>query len=101
MKVRDLTISNSASLKGSREFNHLRIVNLDDFLSMYGNNLDYYKSPFKILADLEDKIKYENSPEETILCSYKPDGNVIFQLEGISEQDNLRIVQYRFDSFIS
>jgi hypothetical protein len=101
MKVRDLTVSESLNMKGVREFNHLRVANLDDFLARYPNNLDYYASPFKILSDLEEAVKYENNPETTVLIAYKDDGDVIFRLEGIEEKNGLRIVQYSFDTFIS
>lgn len=100
-KVRDLTISKSINLNGAKEFNHLRITNIEDFLSSYGNNLDYYKTPFNILADLENQIKFKNNPKATIFCSYKDDGEVIFSLVNIREQGNLRIVEYSFDSFVS
>lgn len=101
MKVRDLTVSDSINLKGRKEFNHLRVINLDKFFEDYACNLDYYASPFKILADLEERIKYENNPESTVLVSYKDDGDVIFDLVGIEEQDRLRIVKYEFATFIS
>lgn len=101
MKIRELTISKSSNLSGHREFNHLRIANLSEFLSSYSNNLDYYKAPFSILADLENKIKFENHPEKTILSSYKPDGEIIFELVNIREEDSLRIVEYKFLTSVS
>ena len=101
MKARDLIISVGENLKGAKEFNHLRVVNLDNFLSTYEGNLDYYQSPFKILADLEDKIKFENNPDQTVMCSYKAGGEVIFDLVDIKEQGNLRVVNYKFSTFIS
>ncbi len=101
MNARDLTVSKSINLNGAREFNHLRLVNLDDFLMEYGNNLEYYAPPFKILADLEKEIMFENNPEQTILVPYKPDGDIIFRLVGIEEEGGLRIVRYEYDSSIS
>jgi hypothetical protein len=100
MNIRDLKKADKA-LNNYREFNHLRIENLDYFLSNYKNNLEYYESPFKILADLEDKVKFQNNPEKTILCPYKPDGDAIFQLEKIEIDGNLRIVTYSFETYIS
>lgn len=99
--MRKLTISDSANLKGSKEFNHLRVSNLDRFFDFYQNNIDYYASPFSILADLETQVKFENDPEEVILCSYKPDGDIIFRLITIFEKGRLRIVEYEFDTAIS
>jgi 3'-phosphoadenosine 5'-phosphosulfate sulfotransferase len=99
--MRNLTISTSNNLKGAKEFNHLRVTNLERFFDIYTNNLDYYKAPFSILADLEDKVKYENNPEEVILCAYKPDGDVVFRFAGIREEEKLRIVEYEFDTTIS
>lgn len=99
--MRNLTVSKSINLNGSKEFNHLRISNLQDFFSEYGNNLDYYSSPFKILSDLENKIMFENNPEECILISYKPDGDIIFRLKEVKEDGNLRIVVYEYDGSVS
>jgi hypothetical protein len=97
MNIRDLTISGRVS----KEFNHLRIRNSDVFFSAYSNNLDCYASPFQILADLETQIKFENNPEKTVLCAYKEDGDVIFDLIDIREENGLRIVEYEFATFIS
>jgi hypothetical protein len=99
--MRDLTVSNSVNLNGSREFNHVRITNLEDFFNSYENNLEYYKSPFAILADLEEQVKFENKPEQTILCEYKPHGDIIFYFVNMYEQDNLRIVEYEYASSVS
>jgi hypothetical protein len=101
MKVRDLIVSDSINLKGSKEYNHLHIINLDEFLSGYASNLDYYAPPFKILADLEGKVMFENSPEKTILVSYKPEGDVVFDLIEVKVEGNLRVVVYRFSAYLS
>lgn len=100
-KIRDLTISTNQNLKNTREFNHLRVTNLNDFLTTYGNRFDYYESPFQVLADLERKIKFENSPGQTILCSYKPDGDMIFELVDVKEEGSVRIVEYEYRSSVS
>ena len=99
--MRNLTVSNSINLNGCKEFNHLRISNIQDFLLGYGNNLDYYSSPFKILSDLENEIMFENNPKEYILISYKPDGDVIFRLKEMKEDGNLRIVVYKYNGIVS
>ena len=99
--IRNLRISDSINLNGCKEFNHLRIRNIQEFLDGYGNNLDYYKSPFSIFAELEKRILFENNPEKCILIPYKEEGYVIFDLERICEFDNLRIVEYSFRTSIS
>ena len=99
--MRNLTVSNSINLNGCKEFNHLRISNIQDFFSGYANNLDYYSSPFKILSDLERKIMFEDNPEEWILISYKPDGDIIFRLKEMKEDGGLRIVVYEYYGSVS
>lgn len=99
--MRDLTVSNSINLNGCKEFNRLRIPNINDFFDMYGNNLDCYSSPFQILLDLESKIMFENNPEEFILIPYKRDGDIIFRLIEIKEEDHLRVVVYAYDGSCS
>lgn len=99
--MRNLKISDSTNLNGYKEFNHLRIKNMERFFDVYGNNLDYYETPFSIFAELEKRILFENNPEECIFISYKKEGDVIFDLERIYELDNLRIVEYSFRTFVS
>lgn len=99
--MRNLTVSKSINFNGCKEFNHLRIYNLKNFLSEYGNNLDYYSSPFKILSDLESEIMFENNPDDCVLISYKPDGDIIFRLIEIKEEGDLRVVVYEYDCSIS
>lgn len=99
--MRNLTISDSKNLNGAKEFNHLRITNLDRFFEVYENNLDYYATPFSIFADLENKVKFANNPEELVFCPYKDEGDVIFRLVGLREEGRRRIVEYEFDTTIS
>jgi hypothetical protein len=101
MQIRDLALSVSRNLGEKREFNHLRIDNIEYFLRDYASNIEYYKSPFEILADLEAQIKFENNPEEGVMCSYKPEGYAMFNLVDIKEEGNLRIVTYHFTGFVS
>ena len=101
MATRELTISESINLAESREFNHLRIKNLDQFLNSYINNLDHYKLPYEILADLEFQIKFNNVPEKVILCSYKDGGDAIFNFVELRMEENIRIVEYEFSTFAS
>jgi len=99
--MRDLEISNSSNLNGHMEFNHLRISNINDFFESYSNKYNYYKPPFKILSDLESEILYLNNPPDSILISYKPDGDIIFLLKGIIEVDNKRTVIYEYNTSVS
>lgn len=95
--MRDLSLSHTGSnLNGSKEFNHVRLTNLDEFLNSYTNNLDYYQSPFAILADLEAQVKYENNPPECITVSYKEDGDIIFNFVRMYEGCGVRYVQYEY-----
>ena len=99
--MRNLKILDSINLNGCKEFNYLRICNMKEFLDLYSNNLDYYNSPFAILAELEKKMLFENESQKCILISYKEEGDVIFDLERIYELNNLRIVEYSFRTFVS
>lgn len=100
MEVRDL--ETNIFDRGINELNLLRITNMNDYLERYACKNSMYKSPFEVLADLEEKIKLKNNPEEIILCSYKSEGDVIFRLAQIRiDKDNRRIVEYEFDTFIS
>lgn len=97
--MRELTVrENAPNLNGAKEFNHLRITNLNSFLEDYGNKYDYYKSPFAILAELEEKVKYENNPPESVDIAYKDFGFMIFDLKGVYEKngDDRRFVEYAF-----
>lgn len=98
-----LKTSESINLQDSREFNHLRISNLAEFFESYQNNLEYYKSPWKVLSDLEDKLKFENHPAAVIPIDYKDDGCVLFNLKTVQREkgSGVRIVEYEFASFIS
>jgi len=99
--MRNLTISDSINLGGCKEFNHLRIRNMDEFLSSYTNRLDYYAPPFKILCKLEEAILFSNNPRESVLVKYKPDGDIIFYFVDIKEEGELRIVTYEYAGSIS
>ena len=92
--MRKLGINQSINLNGSREFNHLRITDIEGFLDDYRAHYDVYQSPFKILQLLEDKIKFENNPPKIILIPYKDDGDIIFHLVGIRIENDIRIVEY-------
>lgn len=99
--IRNLKINYGANLNGCKEFNHLRISNLPEFFSSYGNNLEYYKAPWKILSELEEQIKFVNNPEHALFVSYKEGGEVIFTLKEMYIEGDLRVVVYEFDTFIS
>lgn len=100
--MRDLEVINIGHMAGHKEFNHLRISNIDEFFENYNNNQDYYKSPFAILAELEKQIMFENNPPKHILIDYKPDGSIIFELIKVYETfPNLRIVAYSYNGSVS
>jgi len=85
-----------------KEWNHLRISNIEYFLDQYGNKSEPYTPPFEILADLESQIKFENEPEETVSVAYKDDGDCLFDLVSITnDPQGRRIVTYQFSTYIS
>jgi hypothetical protein len=98
--MRDLTIN----LGTQREFNHLRVSNLKEFLDKYLNRFEYYQSPYSILADLERKVLFENNPEDLLLISYKPGGYIIFRARGIMTSEKTsrrRFVTYTYEGIVS
>jgi len=99
--MRKLIVSNSINMNGSKEFNHVRIVNIDDFFNAYGNNFDYYRSPFEILADLEKEVKFLNEFESCYLISYKPEGECIFDFIDVKEIDRIRVVTFKYMGSVS
>lgn len=102
MSIRNLTIKTSTNLGAQREFNHLRISNLEEFLKSYTNNIEFYRSPYQILEDLESQIKFVNDPPETLLITYKDEGDIIFDLVGVSlSSRDVRIVEYQYSTSIS
>lgn len=77
LTVRNLKEITSGNLKGCKECNVLKVVNLDEFLENHyvHMHVDYYASPFKVLYELESLVRNENSPQETILIPYKEHGD--------------------------
>lgn len=100
MSVRDLKVVETHH-GSAKEFNHLRVSNLQDFLNSYENNIEFYKSPFEILADLESQVKFANNPEKVVLCAYKDEGDIIFDLVGIKDDGKRRIAEYEYSTSIS
>lgn len=84
-----------------REFNHLKISNLDQFFSEYQNNGEPYRPPFAILADLEQQILFKDEPEKTILVRYIEGGYIIFDLVRIDTTSYIRTVTYQYSSSVS
>ncbi len=99
--MRDLKTLTSGNLKGCKEFNHLRVGNIGDFFENYQNQYDYYKSPFAILAELEQKVLFEDYPDQIITIDYKMDGSIIFERVDMYESDGLRVVEYCYNGTIS
>jgi hypothetical protein len=97
--MRNLTISDSINLNGCREYNLLRISNIESFLDSHLNNLDFYASAWKVIRDLEKEIMFENHPKDFIFIPYKPGGDVIFRLVNVVVQGDSRYVIYEFDSY--
>ena len=84
-----------------RKFNHLRVSNIDYFLSNYQNDKEYYSPPFKILKELEDVILFQYKPERCAFINYKDDGYAIFDLESEKIENGVRVITYAFNGFIS
>lgn len=79
-----------------KEFNHLRITNLDEFFESYMNHWDIYLPPWQVLAQLEEEIKYDNELPSTVTIDYKDSGQVLFDYQGTKEEQRLRIVEYSY-----
>jgi len=58
MKIRELTFTKRPNGDIHREYNHLRVVNIDYFLEATANTFEPYRSPFQILEDLENQINF-------------------------------------------
>jgi len=71
-------------------------MNLDTFLIDYTNNLDYYKPPFGIMAELEKEILFDNNPKKIISIEYKEDGYIQFELGRMYPLGDLRVVEYSY-----
>lgn len=104
----NLTVSKSRNLGTQREFNHLRISNIDVFLKEYANNIEFYASPFQILRELELAVMFKNDPDDFLLIDYKPnggDGDIMFRLKSVARGeyhlDKRRIVTYTYDGSVS
>ncbi len=101
----NLTVSKSINLGTKREFNHLRISNLDVFLKEYSNSVEFYASPFKILRELEKAVMFKDDPDDFLLISYKPTGDIMFRLDGVGRSklryDDRRIVTYTYEGSVS
>jgi hypothetical protein len=105
--MRKLKTSTSKNLGFQREFNHLRVSNLQEFLKEYSNTLEFYASPYYILRELELRVMFKNNPDDFLLIDYKPnggDGDVIFRLDGITIEDvygGRRFVTYTYEGTVS
>lgn len=82
--------------------NVIKVKNIDSLLE-YESVDDYYKSPFEILANLDNELKYIDSKKapESILISYKEHGDAIFYLHQVIYENHKTILIYEFISFIS
>lgn len=87
-------------LSAYSEFNHLRVTNLNQFLHEYENNIDYYASPYAILAQLEAQVKYEQLPG-FVSVPYKDGGDVLFDFVQLYQDGGRRIVEYTYTGSVS
>lgn len=99
--IRPLKKAPIGQFNNHNEFNLIRVTNIQAFLDSYTNNIDYYKTAFQILLDLEDKVKYSDNPDNTVSVSYKEEGEVLFDLVSVREINNTRIVEYEFSFYAS
>lgn len=104
----NLTVSKSRNLGTQREFNHLRLSNMDSFLREYQNKIEFYASPFQILRELELTVMFKDKPDDFLLIDYKPnggDGDIMFRLDSVvrkeSPIDDRRIVTYTYEGTVS
>jgi hypothetical protein len=81
-----------------KEFNRLKIENLDQYLSVYVNRTIHFVSAFQILANLEAEIRFLNTPESEISITYKTGAKLSFYFVGMDESVRPRIAKYRFDN---
>jgi hypothetical protein len=81
-----------------KEFNRLKIENLDQYLSLYTNRTVHYVSAFQILANLEAEIKFLKFPETQISIAYKAGSKLSFYLVGVDDTVRPKIAKYRFDT---
>ena len=96
-----LGISVSRNLGEQRQCAQLRITNLDEFLEAHSPDVEYYHSPFKILAELEAKVIFNNDPADLALAAYKPDGDCIFDFVRRENKNGKVYYFYKYSTTIS
>lgn len=79
-----------------KEYNVLRIKNIERFFEIFTTNREGYVPPYAILADLESQVINENLPQRYISCSYKDFGDALFELVDVRIEGIFRIVEYEF-----
>ncbi len=94
-------ISRSINLGEQRQCAQLRITNLDYFFEHHSPGVEYYAAPFKILAELEAQVIFTNNPPNTILVSYKLEGDCIFDFVRRKHEEGKVYYFYKYSGTIS
>jgi hypothetical protein len=97
----EIGISRSINLGEQRECAQLRITNLDYFFEYHSPGVEYYAAPFKILAELEAQVIFTNHPPESVLASYKPEGDCIFEFVRREHKEGKVYYFYEYSTTIS
>jgi hypothetical protein len=82
--------------------NIIKVINIDNLLD-YDSSDSYYKSPFEILAELDNKAKFIDIDkiQDVLLIEYKPDGHAIFNFAYANELGNKITLNFEFTGFVS
>ena len=83
-----------------KTYNHIRVINIGEFLSDYKGNTPEYKSPFKILSALESKVKYRSQPDN-VDVSYKKEAIVSFRYEYTFTEKGISYHVFTYTGFVS
>ncbi len=94
-------ISKSLNLGEQRMCAQLRITNMEYFLESQTPDVEYYHSPFKILAELEANVIFTDNPPDIALASYKPHGDCIFDFVRREHKEGKVYYFYEYSTTIS
>jgi hypothetical protein len=78
-----------------------RSANLDYFFERHSPGIEYYAAPFKILAEIEAQVIFTNNPPESVLASYKPEGDCIFDFVRREHKEGKVYYFYEYSTTIS
>ncbi|OJV50494.1 MAG: hypothetical protein BGO31_14120 [Bacteroidetes bacterium 43-16] len=82
-----------------KEYNILRVSNLNEFFELYQYNNQYYSPPFALLSKLEQAVMLEDDPPTEVNCQFEDCGRATFLLRGIEIINEMRIATYYFIGF--